>query len=466
LLSTSVSKMFRDFIHIVLNDVGRKFFFIFLFIFSFSFILFSQAVQDTLPAHATLNECLRYALQNQPYLKRALLDEAIYKQNSRIALADWMPQLGVNALYQYNFQLPVTLTSDPTNPNGTITTGKNNVAYTYLYASQVLFNNDVLHANRSAGYNRQQASQMTESKKIDIVMNVSKAFYDVSLTIEQLNLIGKSIERLNRNMKDAYNLYQNGLTDKIDYKRATIALNNAFADKKYYEESIKGKLENLKQQMGCPINKELVVLYDSAALASDIMIDTMQILPYQNRIEFKILQTQMKLQQISVSYYKMNFLPSVNAFANKNLIFQNNNYSDLFIKNYPNSYAGINLSFPIFQGTKRLHYIKRANFQYQQLQQDTIAVKSEINTEYARALGTYKSNLMIWRTMHDNAEIAREVYNLVKFQYEQGIKTYLDVIVSETDLRSSEINELNALFFLLSGKLDVQHALGNISLTY
>ena len=68
--------------------------------------------------------------------------------------------------------------------------------------------------------------------------------------------------------------------------------------------------------------------------------------------------------------------------------------------------------------------------------------------------------------MQENVAIAHEVYDLVKFQYEKGIKAYLEVIVSETDLRSAQINQLNALFHVVSAKLDVERALGIVSTNY
>jgi len=48
-------------------------------------------------------------------------------------------------------------------------------------------------------------------------------------------------------------------------------------------------------------------------------------------------------------------------------------------------------------------------------------------------------------------------------QYRSGIKTYLEVITSETDLRTAQINYYNALYQLLASKIDAEKALGQIS---
>ncbi|HSC37811.1 MAG TPA: TolC family protein, partial [Chitinophagaceae bacterium] len=64
--------------------------------------------------------------------------------------------------------------------------------------------------------------------------------------------------------------------------------------------------------------------------------------------------------------------------------------------------------------------------------------------------------------LKDNLALAQDVYNTIQLQYKAGIKTYLDVIIAESDLRASQVNYTNALYDVLSSKLDVQKALGDI----
>jgi outer membrane protein TolC len=61
-----------------------------------------------------------------------------------------------------------------------------------------------------------------------------------------------------------------------------------------------------------------------------------------------------------------------------------------------------------------------------------------------------------------NIALARDIFNTVRLQYEKGIKAYLEVIVSETDLRTAELNYLNSLFRVLSSKVDLEKAAGDI----
>jgi outer membrane protein TolC len=197
-------------------------------------------------------------------------------------------------------------------------------------------------------------------------------------------------------------------------------------------------------------------------MEKNIAIDTSQALNYQNRIEYQLLQTDKKLQKANLDYYIWSFLPSLTAIGEYNLNFQNDQLSKLYNQDYPNSYIGLQLSFPIFQGGKRIQQIDQAELQLKLYDYDLSALKSSVNTEYTQALSNYKSNLNNYQTQKDNLELANNVYKIIELQYKSGIKTYLNVITAETNLRSTQVNYLNALYQVLISKIDLEKALGTI----
>jgi outer membrane protein TolC len=469
-------------------------------------ILFAQATADTTTAVVTLNQSIQFALRNQPLLKQANIDEQINERDIKISLSNWLPQIGSTGQYQHYFQRPAqtatgtsggtgtttggtgtttggtgtttggtgtttggtgTTTGGTGTNTGTTTTQQNlaiarNVSTLGLQASQVIYNNDVLQASRASKYSRQYYKQNTESARIDVVTDVSKAFYDVLLSQRQLDIIKEDIVRLRRSLKDAYARYQAGVVDKTDYKQATIALNNSLASQKQIQESIKSKTALLKQIMGFNPNRNLVLTYDSARLQNEAVIDTNQMLNYTNRIEYRQLQTQKNLLNLSVSYYKWSFLPSLSAVGGYSLAYFNDSFSKVYNNGYPTSFAGLSLSLPIFQGGRRLQNLAKSRLQVERGDLDLINSRNAINTEYSQALANYKSSYFNWRTLSENVALAQDVYKVVDLQYREGIKTYLDVIVSQSDLRTAELNYYNALFELLSSKIDLQRALGTL----
>ncbi|MDQ6903065.1 MAG: TolC family protein, partial [Bacteroidota bacterium] len=408
-----------------------------------SLIVAQQRDRDSVIQQATLTNCVHYAIAHNPELKNARLNEDITEAEIKIKLADWYPQVNFNYNFQHNLQLPTS------NFNGNIISiGSKNTSGLQFGATQNIFNKDVLLASRSSKEVRLQSQQNTVEQNINIAAMVSKAFYDVLLTKQQINVTEQDIVRIDSSLKDAYYQYQSGIADKTDYKRATISLNNAKAQKKFYDESVNAKYAYLKQLMGYPPSQNFDLVYDTTQMPNEILLDTLQYVNYSNRIEIRLLETQKKLQQYNLQYYKWSFLPSVSAFGNYNLNFLNNQFSKLYGQNYPNSFAGIALGIPIFQGGKRVQQIKEATFQISQVDNSIINTQNNINTQYTQALATYKSNLYNYNSLKENLSLANEVYDVIQLQYKAGIKSYIEVINAESDLRTAQINFYNALYQL------------------
>lgn len=423
-----------------------------------SVVLNASAQSDSLLQQATLENVVQYALQHQPLLKQSSIDEQITEQTIKSKLSEWYPQVNFAYNYQHNFQLQQTVFA-----GNTVKIGVNNTSALQFNASQTLFNRDVLLASRTADDVRASIRQTTSGNKIDVAVTATKAFYDVLATTQQIRVAAETITRLERSLKDATAQYTVGVADKTDYKRATIALNNAKASKAANEDLLKAKLEYLKAVIGYPTNNELNIVYDSLTMEKEIYTDTLQTADYTKRIEYVQLITQKKLQEANLKYNRWSYIPTVSAFGAYNLNYFNNSFSKLYTNAAPNSYAGLNLSFPIFQGFKRTANIKQAELQVTRIDWDIVNLQNNISAEYAQALAAYKANFENYKALKENVELAKEVYDVIQLQYKSGIKTYLEVITSETDLRSAQINYYNALYQVLASKTDVQKALGQIN---
>lgn len=418
--------------------------------------------ERNLSGKISLQECINYALSNQPNVRLANIDKEIVERDINTQLADWLPQVRVDGSYTRNLVIGSNVANIGGQPT-VIRQGLNNASNAGLLADQAIYSNELLLASKAAKYSREQASQSVENVRINTITQVSKAFYDVLLSQEQLNILDGDIIRLEKQLNDAYAQFQSGLVDKIDYKRATISLNSSKAQRKAVAERLVYKKSYLNQLMGTSTNSNIDLVFDDSDIAAKIALDTTTYVAQENRIELKQLNTQRQLQQLNVSYYKMGFLPRVSAFYNYNLNYFNDDFSNLYEKNYPSSQVGLRLSIPIFQGTKRIQSLRRAELQTEAIDVTIEDQKNQINTEYDLALGTYKSNLNDWKVQGQNEELAKEVYETVKMQYDEGIKTYLDLITAETDLRTTQLNYLNSLYSLLSSKVDVQKAMGTLT---
>ncbi len=420
----------------------------------------TRIASDSLSGAATLQNCVRFALSHQPSVEKSLMDEEITERSIKGKLADWYPQVNFSYYIQHFPEVPTSIG----NAGGVteVATGLPNISTGQFSLSQTLFNRDVLLASSSANDVRRRAAEQTVGNKIDVVADVSKAFYAVLVTQEEIELLDEDIVRLERSLKDAYDQYKGGVVDKTDYKRATILLNNARAEKRQSEEFLKARYAFLKEQMGYPPNAELKLSYNSGQMEREAMLDTTQTVHYENRIEYQSLETQKRLQEDNLDYYEWSFLPSLSLYGSYNFNYQSNKYTQLYNIDYPYSFVGLQLSFPIFEGGKRYQEIKGAQLEVERFDYDFISLKNSVNTEYTQALANYKSDLNNYHVLKENLELAKDVYETIQLQYRAGTKTYLEVISAETDLRAAQVNHTNALYQVLSSKLDVEKALGTL----
>ena len=427
-------------------------------LFSIPQVLQAQTSENSIPKTVNLNQAIEYALVHQPLVKQSQIDQEIANKVIKGKLADWFPQLNAALNYQHFIELQKSVIA-----GNVIKFGVNNTSSVQFSATQSIFNRDVLLASSTASKVRQQSQLTTSKSKIDLVVGVTKAFYDLLATSQQIRVNEESIVRLQRSLKDAYNRYKSGIADKTDYKRATILLGNAEASLKANVELLKVKEASLKTLMGYPAEHSLEIKYDTLQLENEIQLDTAQELHYTSNIDYKLLYSQRELQDANVRYSNWAFLPSLSAFGNYNLNFQNNAFKDLYNTKYPYSFVGTTLSIPVFQGGKRVAKVQEQKLVSKRLDEGMANLKNALNTEYTRALAQYKSNLKNYQVQKENVELAREVFEVIQLQYNKGVRAYLDVTIAETDLRTTKINYFNSLYQVLASKMDVLRALGQIN---
>ena len=417
----------------------------------------------------TLKDCIEYALHHQPALNQSLLNISITRTTNAINLSGWLPQVSISgSLIHYN-QLPTTLVSNPATPGGppvTTHTGVINTATPELTATQTIFSPQLLYSATSAHLFVEQAEQNSDSAKIYVVSAVSKTFYSLLLTLELINVLKEDTARLGTDVLDTYHQFVGGLVDETDYEQAVITLNNSRAQLRQQVENITPSYANLKHIMGYPPEKQFNVTYDTLEMKQEIVCDTTRPLQYEKRIEFQQLQTEKELQRQLTGFYELSFLPSVSAFYNYNYEYQSNTTSQLFKNAYPYSFFGLSLSLPIFTGFSRIENIHRSELQEQNLDWAEVNLRSQIYAEYTSALASYKSNLYNMSLMQDNKTRAMNVYRIVSLQYNQGIVSYLNIIVAESNLINAEIGYLDALFQVLSSKIDLEKATGDIPFSH
>jgi len=320
--------------------------------------LYAQAGQPSPELqNATLPQLIEYALSHKPGVKQALLDEEIGEREIKSALSGWLPQISANATLDHNLKQqvsPLTIGDE----TSYITLGSKNSSQLSLRADQQILNAGLIQASKSVKFYREQYDLNTENENINTIVEVSKAYYDILTSQEQLEIITENINRLEKQFEDARVQYEVGLVDKTDFQRAQISLSNSKADLKRTTELLKYKYAFLKSLIGYEVNNGLSLSFNGQEMEANVLLDTTDVLNYENRVEYRQLQTQKQLQHINTIYNKLQYLPTLSGFYDYNLAYNNDDFGDLYNQSYSGSVIGLRLSLPIFSGTKRIQEIR------------------------------------------------------------------------------------------------------------
>ena len=154
----------------------------------------------------TLRQCIDYAMQHQPGLNVSKINVEVTKATNNVALAGWLPQASASGSLIHYLQ---TSNNNSTVNTGTGTTTTTKSGYTTTFipgiqVSQAIFSPSLIYAYRAAPLYIKQSQQATDSTKIFLVSSVSKSFYNVLLTLEQINVLKEDTARLGKNLRDAY----------------------------------------------------------------------------------------------------------------------------------------------------------------------------------------------------------------------------------------------------------------------
>lgn len=418
--------------------------------------------QETLTREA----CVAYALENEPGLQALRKENKLAELNNSIALSAWKPQVSVQGNLRNNVIQQVSIFPDLMNPNSgetqEVEIGTDWVSVLGAQAEQLLYSPEIIRDLRLNDPRLLAATLAIEEGEIALKAAVNRAFYRTLQSEERIRLLETDLERLTRSLRDAELLFEEGINDKVDYKRATIARNQTLADLRVARLELSSRMARLKETMGYPAEQALSLRYDFARFRAIVLRDSLADLPTRERVELRALAAELKIQRVRTDYFGKAWFPTVSVAGAYNFNWQDNRFGDLYNRNFPNAFVALNLSVPLFQGGRRLHQLELAGVVSEQIERETEALRRTLERETTVAANDYRAARTAYRMASQNAELAREVYDVVLLQYREGIKPFLDVVIAETDLRTTRLAILDQLIQLMLARVELERVNGTL----
>ena len=429
-------------------------------------VLSAKAQQSDTLTSFSLKEAIDYAQTHQVSILNATIDEEIAKNTVKKTIGIGLPQLNGNVNFQDFLKVPTSLLpGEFFDKPGTQVPVRFGVQYQSSFGlelSQLLFDGSYLVGLQASKTFKELSNKSLKRSRIETAVAVTKAYYSVLVSNEQLSLLDANMNRLKKSFNDTQALFANGFVEKIDVDRLKVLSNNLETERENVIRLLELNVNLLKFQMGMNIQSKLKLKDSIASLQVEDSIALNDTSSYQNRIEYSLLQTQKKINELDVKRYKSLFLPSLVAFGSSLQSLQSQKFNSLFDRSFPTTVVGFRLSVPILSGGIRTYQVRNAKLEVLKTENNLINLKNGINLEVEQAQTVYKNGLKSLQNQQRNMDLAQEVLRVSKIKYEEGVGSSIEVTSAETSLKESQNNYINALYDLLINKVNVDRALGKI----
>ncbi len=332
-----------------------------------------------------------------------------------------------------------------------------------LTASQLLFDGSVmvaLQARKTLLKLYKESSKLTEQ---EVRYNINVAYNSLVVAQKQFDILKESIAYARKMSEDMTVMYDNGFIERIELDRTKVNVNNLASDSLKIGNALTVNEQMLKYLMGIPNHQEIVLIDTSLSEQfSDATALLMEEVDYMDRMDFRVLQTQLDLNKYDLKRHKLSGLPQLSVFGNLAITNAANNFTPItqLDKYISYSLVGAQLNVPLFDGLQRRNRVKQAKISVMKTQNQIDNLKLGIDFQKNQSRTTLKNALLTMNNQKRNLDLARNVLRLAKAKYDAGVGSNTEVSLAQTDLLTAQNNYFQSLLDVVNAQADLKKALG------
>lgn len=422
------------------------------------------------PITFTLEECLMYAFENSDSIKNAILDQKIAKAQVGETRSAGLPQIEGSASMTKNYIMPVQLIPaevfDPNAEPGSFVPMQFSPTYTgsaTVQWDQMIFDGSYFVGLQAASTYQELSSKAAIKTKIDVAEAVTKAYYAALVAQERMTLAEENFRRLDTLLRETRIMHENGFAEKIEVSRVTVERNNAQVERQKAERAIQLSFALLKFQMNMPLEQPLILGEDLSQIEVSFNEALINEFEYRDRIEYSQLETNKALAELELKNIQVQYLPKINAYVNIGASMGANKSSQLFDFNrawFENGAFGASLTVPVFDGLNKSYRIQQRKLAIQKTNNSFNTLRQNIDLSIAQSRIKLQDNMEMLEASRENMGLAREVYEVSRIKYQEGVGSNIEVIDAEIAYQEAETNYYNALYDALAAQVELKKALG------
>ncbi len=428
-------------------------------------LILSTIVGSYAQLQLTVEKAVEIALDENPTLQVAEMEIERYDYVKRSTYGNHLPQLSVDGTYNYNVVAQQMSKSMQFASNGTNSVSATANLAIPLYAPAIY---RTLKLNRTQ---MESAVETARGSRIDLVAEVKKAFYNILLAEQSLEVLEASSAISKKTVDDTRIKFENGLAAEYDLLTAQVQYSNLQPTIIQTKNSIEVAELMLKMYLSLPEDTDIALdgslddMRDAVFNGTDNITTDVSGNSELRNLE---LQSEMLTQQLKIS--NSSRLPTVAAYGS--FAYAGNESTVMTVTEQgfqPNGTeyygqtpinVGVKISIPIFSGLVNRNNAKQIENQIKQLElqkfyaeQGTIVqAKSAINN-----LFTAREKMF---AQEETIKQAESAYSISLTRYNAGAGTILELNSAQLAQTQAELNYSQSIYDYLSAKCDYDKIIG------
>ena len=421
----------------------------------------ASAQQSADVLNLTLEQALEIALSENPTIKIADQEIEIKRYAKQGTYASLYPQIDATAQYQRVIEKQ-TMSMDFGGQTQSIKVGSDNSFNGGLTASMPIVNAQLWTSLKVSALDVELAVEKARSSRLDMVEQVTKAYYSVLLAKESYNVYKRVYDNAVENNKNVKKKYDVGSVSEYDLITSNVSVQNAIPNLSEAENSITLTLWQLKALLGLDIARNIDVVGS--------LMDYEQTMNYgyelsQLNLEDNSTMKQLDLQteqlQKALRLTKMANVPTLSVNA-AYLYTALGNDGKFFVRAAwnPYSYAGVQLNIPIFAGNAKRAATRQARLNLSNIKLQRENTERQLQVSIVQYVNSMDTSIKQFHSSNATVAQAQRGYDIAVKRYEVGSGTLVEIDNSQLALTQAELSRNQSVYNFLTSKVSLDKILG------
>lgn len=390
---------------------------------------------------------------------------ALGKQREEEAKSNRLPKITANADYKYFTNLPYQLmplsTFNPAAPAGQFKEAQFGVPHNInanLQLTVPLYNPQIFGAIQNTKTATELSELQYQKSEEQVFFEITTLYYNAQILHHQLVFTDSNLINTGKLLKNMQLLHEQLLAKGTDVSKVRLQSEQLSTQRENVQSKYTQVLDALKLAMGMALEQDIEIETDIHFRAATEYTVTLP-------LDIRIVKVQNKLLTNELNILnKSRHLPSLNLFASYGTTgFGYDKKPNNFLKFHPLGFAGIQLSYPLFNGTTTQRKInqKKIELDNNKLQYTLLSEQNALQIENATRQRAIAQKTV--RNSEDQIALAQTIYSQTILQQKQGTASLTDILLADSALREAQQNYLAAVVDFLKSDLELKKLTGNIS---